>query len=533
MTNYLKNVLAPATQREPMPGQVANSAGGFTFAVDDWARLDRFLILGSEGGSYYASEKKLTKENATVITRLIAADGTRLVKQIVAISDSGRAPKNDPAILALAMCAKTGTEETRAAAYAALPKVCRTGTHLYHFVEFATAMGGWGRGMKRAVGNWFNDRTADDASYQLIKYQSRDGWSARDLLRLSHPTPKNPSQSALYSWVTQGYDGAATNGHDVNLIPGIVQAFEEAKVKDVKRVIELITEYRLPREAIPTEHLTQPKVWEALLPHMGLTAMIRNLGTMTKIGLLAPLAEANKAIIASLGNADAIHKSRVHPMAILTALKTYSSGHGFKGTSTWNPVQQIVDALDSAFYLSFKNVVPTHKTTLLAIDVSGSMDGGEVAGSPGISPRMASAAMALVTANVETNYHMMGFSSEFVELKISPKMRLDAVLKVMGNLPFNRTDCSLPFEWTIKNKAKVESFAVYTDNETYAGNRHPHVALADHRQKNSVAAKSAVVGMLANPFTIADPNDAGMMDFVGFDASAPAIMNDFFRGDAE
>ena len=39
-----------------------------------------------------------------------------------------------------------------------------------------------------------------------------------------------------------------------------------------------------------------------------------------------------------------------------------------------------------------------------------------------------------------------------------------------------------------------------------------------------------VVGMLANPFTIADPTDAGMMDVVGFDTAAPAVMADFARG---
>ena len=39
--------------RRPIPGasQVPNSAGGFSLAVDDWTRLDRFLILGI-GGRY-------------------------------------------------------------------------------------------------------------------------------------------------------------------------------------------------------------------------------------------------------------------------------------------------------------------------------------------------------------------------------------------------------------------------------------------------------------------------------------------------
>ena len=48
----------------PLPGQGPNSAGGFAWAVDAWTRLRRFLVLGSEGGSYYASEWSLTRENA-------------------------------------------------------------------------------------------------------------------------------------------------------------------------------------------------------------------------------------------------------------------------------------------------------------------------------------------------------------------------------------------------------------------------------------------------------------------------------------
>jgi 60 kDa SS-A/Ro ribonucleoprotein len=39
-----------------------------------------------------------------------------------------------------------------------------------------------------------------------------------------------------------------------------------------------------------------------------------------------------------------------------------------------------------------------------------------------------------------------------------------------------------------------------------------------------------VVGMTATEFTIADPSDAGMLDVVGFDAAAPAVMADFSRG---
>ena len=58
---------------------------------------------------------------------------------------------------------------------------------------------------------------------------------------------------------------------------------------------------------------------------------------------------------------------------------------------------------------------------------------------------------------------------------------------------------------------------------------HPHQALSEYRNASGIAAKEVVVGMTATDFTIADPDDAGMMDVVGFDASAPQIMADFIR----
>src|SRR5258708_2368991 len=68
-------------QNEAIPGsaQVKSSGGGFAWAVDEWVRLDRFLILGSEGGSYYATERKLTIENAGSVEKCLAKDGQRVV----------------------------------------------------------------------------------------------------------------------------------------------------------------------------------------------------------------------------------------------------------------------------------------------------------------------------------------------------------------------------------------------------------------------------------------------------------------------
>lgn len=159
MANRYAAHLSPSRtpQSEPAPGKpmAANAAGGYAFTVDDWARLDRFLIMGNPGGTYYASERQLTLENAECVLRCAALDPTRTVARIAEVSDRGLAPKNDPAVFALALCAAQKADLSRLA-LAALPKVCRIPTHLFQFVSALKSLGkGWSRSLRRAVGEWY------------------------------------------------------------------------------------------------------------------------------------------------------------------------------------------------------------------------------------------------------------------------------------------------------------------------------------------------------------------------------------------
>ncbi|MCE9577744.1 MAG: TROVE domain-containing protein [Deltaproteobacteria bacterium] len=530
---------ATVGQDQALPGQVANHAGGHAWPVDDWARLDRFLVLGSEGGTLYVSERKLTADNVAVVQRCLAVDGARVVARIVELSEGGRAPKQAPAILALACAAKRGDDATRAAAYAALPRVCRTGTHLMHFAEYAQLFGGWGRGMRRAMASWFNARPADALAYQLVKYQARDGWSTRDLLRLAHPRAASPSHDRLFHWVVKG---ALDAGALADPALALVAAFERAKrATSVAEIVALVRDHKLPREAVPTVWLREAAVWEALLVDMPLGAMVRNLATMTRVGLIATGASATAAITARLADTRQLSRARLHPVAILAALTTYQRGHGARGDATWTPVAAIVDALDGAFYQSFRTIVPSGRRTLLALDVSGSMSMGEVAGVPGLTPRLASAAMALCTAATERDHGFVAFTGGghgstaasvnacITELDISPRQRLDDVVRRVSDLPFGATDCALPMVWAQAAKRAVDVFVIYTDSETWAGSVHPAAALRAYRQATGIAAKLIVVGMTSNGFTIADPDDAGMLDVVGFDTATPAVIADVAR----
>jgi 60 kDa SS-A/Ro ribonucleoprotein len=544
LTKHFSFKKTPQSQPIPGSGQVMNDNAGFVWAVDDWTRLDRFLVLGTEGGTFYASERALTIENAEAVVRCIAADGARVVRRIVEISGSGRAPKNDPALFALALAAKLGDLDTRRMAHAALPRVARVGTHLFHFAEHVKAFGGWGRGTMRAFADWYNDMDAGRLALQAVKYQSRDGWSHRDVLRKAHPRAKTEQHQAIYNWMVKGWPSVGEAPHPDEVLRTI-WAFERAKhlttAADVPALCALIADCGLPHECVPNEMKQFPAIWEALLPRMGLTALLRNLAKMTAVGLLAPFADAEALVVTRLGSAEALRAARVHPLSVLVALKTYAQGHGERGSLRWEPRQPIVDALDAAFYATFDALEPTGARTLLALDVSSSMDGSIIAGMPGMTARIGSAAMALVTAAVEPNHDTVAFTngsfrsmhsargigSGISRLAISPRQRLDDVIAKVSRLPFGGTDCALPMLWAAENQVPVDVFCVYTDSETWAGEIHPSQALQAYREMTGIRAKLVVIGMTSNGFSIADPNDAGMLDVVGFDTATPSVIADF------
>ena len=192
---------------------------------------------------------------------------------------------------------------------------------------------------------------------------------------------------------------------------------------------------------------------------MPMTALIRNRATMTRVGVIAPGSDGTATAVAQLGDADRIRRARVHPIGVLAALRTYASGRGARGRGEWSPVREVVDALDAAFYTAFGNVEPSGKRLLLALDVSGSMAGGSLAGVPGLTPREASAALALVTAATESRYEVVGFfagrggltpgrgrgpgwgADGLTPLAISPRQRLDDAVTTVSSRPFGGTDC--------------------------------------------------------------------------------------------
>src|SRR5205085_3728218 len=144
---------------------------------------------------------------------------------------------------------------------------------------------------------------------------------------------------------------------------------------------------------------------------MPITALIRNLATMTRVGLIDPTGAMTGEIAAQIADHDRLRQGRVHPIAVLMAARTYGAGRGLRGSNTWTAVAPILDALDAAFYAAFDNIKPTGKRRMLALDISGSMWSGMVAGIIGFTPAEAAGAMALVSMKSGDPYEVVAFTT--------------------------------------------------------------------------------------------------------------------------
>lgn len=549
--NVYSNAI-PSGQQKPIPGyeekSVLNNAGGYGFQIGDFKQLERFLIIGTAGGTYYVTPKDLTKQNMELINKCLNQDWKKTIDMIVDVSDNGRGISNDPCIfaLALALSHKGSSESDRLLclnyAMSKIDVVIRIGTHMFHLNQYLKKLRGVGNSLKRKIGEWYTKKPYESFLYQIGKYQNRDGWTTRDVILRNHIKPHESEEwQNAFRWVL----GNPEKPFDKSMLSGLPAFLEEVKsVSSVQELIYLIQKYKAPAECVPNEFKKYPEVWEAMLPDLGIEAITRNLRNMTIYGVFRNK-DAVDYVCRQFQDIDRIKKSRLHPIKILNALRVYDKKADYRYSyqesiddgSEYIPIPDICDALEYAFYNSFNYVEPTGKKFILGVDVSGSMYGNRVVtGVSGGKPTLGyldaatvAACMAMVMKRVEKNSEIIAFSHDLVPLRISEDTKLTDVIDRMRRIPMGGTDCSLPIADALSRRLNdVDSFVTITDSETWAGRHHPITLLDQYRSRYDRDTKAIVAGVTSTGFSIYDDSPY-TLNMVGFDTNFPTIISEFSK----
>lgn len=526
------NNVTKTTQRQPIFGKekemMQNDAGGYVFKVSPVQRLKRFLILGSESGTFYVSNQRLGKENVQSMIDMIKNNGKEFVQTISEYTLN--APKNSPSIYALVLALTYGDSETKKLGYDLINKVCRTSSHMFEFIGYIQEMKtqglrGWSRGLRNGVSKFY-DKPYDKLAYQICKYRQREGMTHKDVLRLCHATSEDARVKNMFSWVV----GKVEVPEDEYILD-FLTVLHTTSIKEATKLIE---KRKFTWEMVNTELLKNSDIWMSLLPHMPIHAMTRNLGRMASIGMLKEFSDGTKEVVKKLTNVEEIKKSKVSPFQIVLAHSVYNNRHGFKGSLEWDTNSQIAEALSDAYVASFTNVTKTGKNILIGIDSSGSMCGSTIQGTV-IDALYGAVAMSQITKKTEPNTQTVIFDTKYMAdtyvTRGSGLAIQEAVNYYRKNLG-GGTDCSLPIVYALEKQIpNIDTFIIYTDNETWAGGSHAYTEFKKYQRKYNNNARIVNVAMTATRGSIIPENENNFLEVIGFDASTPEIITKFINGE--
>jgi len=238
------------------------------------------------------------------------------------------------------------------------------------------------RGIADAATRLYTERAA--LRYDGVTRQIR----MADVIELTHPTPRDERQSALFRWLLdrRHHDDARA---DANELPTLAAAAELAAVPLTGRraVLRDRGADALARAGFSWERLSgwlpggmDAEAWEWVIPSMGVMALVRNLRNFDEAGIGE---DAINRVAAKITDPDDVARARLFPYQVWAAYKHAPS-------DDWKR------ALGRTLDLTVANI-PALDGTLVVIDTSASM-GAVVSNRSKLQRVEVAAVMAMATA---------------------------------------------------------------------------------------------------------------------------------------
>lgn len=249
-------------------------------------------------------------------------------------------------------------------------------------------------------------RGVADAAIRLFTERNTAKWDGSDkpirfadIIELTHPDPKAPWQSALFKYLLDRRHGRGTADPEVlgrlaeyeRALSLTGDAFKEAFTADFVRDAELSWETASSRYG-----KLDARFWEAMIPNMGIFALVRNLRNFDSAGISDASVAAVKA---KLTDPEVIAKSRMFPIRFLGAWAATNS-------MRWG------EPLETALNLSLRNVPYLKGRTLILVDISGSMTQARLSDKSELTREAGAAVFGAALAVRSENADLVAFETD-------------------------------------------------------------------------------------------------------------------------
>lgn len=296
--------------------------------------------------------------------------------------------------------------------------------------------------LKKGINNVLvgDDITHGFNEYTLAKYKGKGkAVKMRDLLCLCRPTPKNAEQSELF-----------------------------------KKCLENRLETPLTWETELSANGNNKQAWEKLIDSgkVGYMALLRNLRNIIQANPVNI-----QKVFNTLENAEIVKKSKQLPFRFLSAYKSVKNISGSK----------VLDVLENAVDASIENLPRISGTTVIAVDVSGSMR-SKISEKSDIECCEIALMLAYIANRICDNAYIYAFDNNAYKLTTSSRT---GILKAVDDTPVHGggTNMSLPFRLMISEKIIADRIIILSDNECndspYYWRNKTVQSLADEYRKTS------------------------------------------------
>lgn len=220
--------------------------------------------------------------------------------------------------------------------------------------------------VKRGIADALNSKLSEFSYMKWSGRMERGNFSLVDVMNIAHPKPKNDYMSNLFAEIIDSRYNKVSDAENRGLYMIVARKNFLALSRDEQ--LKLLEKPRKGKAIIKEAGLTHeviagavgeitPKIWLNLLPTLGYNALVMNLRRMENTGDVSLLSAVAEAVT----NAEAVKRSKIMPLAIMSAYRAVTS-------------RVLRDALSRALEVSLENVPMFDGHSLILVDTSGSMN---------------------------------------------------------------------------------------------------------------------------------------------------------------
>ena len=477
-----------------------NHAGGKAFAKSDEETLVQFAMTGTFNDTYYT-------KGANQLTQVM--DGASRVSDefIAKLAIYGRQQglmKDMPALLCAILVARQSAHVDTV-----FTQVIDNPRMLRNFVQMmrsgVVGRKSLGTKAKRLVQN-FIGKLSD---YALWEASIGNDPSLVDVMKLAHPKAKDDRRNALYAYILGRPVDAAQ-------LPDFIREYEDFVKGDSKDA-----PLRAPFQKLTALPLKEDD-WKRIALNASWTQTRLNLNTFARHGVFKDR-EMVTMLAERLSNRENVLKAKAFPYQLMAAMLNIDS----------EIPHEMESALELAMDVALESVPVIEGTTLIAVDISGSMS-DPVTGRGGVPSKIsclqAAALIGSALLHKNRSAYLVAFNTACQEGTFPADQSVMQMAREFSAIQGGGTDCGSVLRHMNEHNIQVRNVILISDNESWADRHNSNLSALWAGYKQKVPGARMINLDITPNETSATANRADTLRVGGFSDEVFSVMSAFLAG---